>query len=128
MAVVSSEDRRGPQPPDQQFSFWRLPKTVTVIVEFLSFPQYLSSIFYFSRFTLHSLSPVQHDSFLGTGGDTEVAAIAAAGVNEGRFIWVYLDDGLALANSAGQALATGVTQLVHHVGDGCQLSFGALYY
>ena len=65
---------------------------------------------------------------MGTGGDTEVAAIAAAGVNEGRFIWVYLDDGLALANSAGQALATGVTQLVHHMGDSRHLSFGGLYY
>ena len=57
-----------------------------------------------------------------------MAAVAAAGVNEGRLIRVQLDDGFALANSAGQALATGVTQLIHHMGDGCHLGFGGLYY
>lgn len=51
----------------------------------------------------------QHDGFVRTGGDTEVTAVAAAGVNEGWFIRVQLDDGLALADVAGQALVTGVT-------------------
>jgi hypothetical protein len=74
------------------------------------------------------LFPVQRNGFVGTGGEAEVTAVAAAGVNEGRLIWVQLDDGFALANSAGQALATGVTEFIHHMGDGRHLSFGGLYY
>jgi len=128
MAVVSSEDRCGPQPPDQQISFWRLPKTVTVI-ELFVFSTISSCFgFYSSFYTLHSLLPVQHNSFVGTGGDAEVAAITATGVNERWLIRVQLDDGLALANSAGQTLSTDVTQLIHHVGDGRHLSFGGFHY
>jgi hypothetical protein len=74
------------------------------------------------------LFPAQHNGFVGTGSEAEVATVATAGINEGRLIRVQLDDGLALANSAGQALAAGVTKFIHHMGDGRHLGFGGLYY
>jgi hypothetical protein len=83
--------------------------------------------FHVSLFPFHSLSPVQRDGLMGASSDTEVAAVAATGVNEGRLIRVQLNDGFALADSAGQALMTGLTPLIHHMGYGRHLSFGGLY-
>jgi hypothetical protein len=58
MAVVSSEDRRGPQPLDQQLSFLWLPKTVTVMIELFAFFK-VSSCFGFALFSISTACPAQ---------------------------------------------------------------------
>ena len=52
------------------------------------------------------LPAIEYDGTVGTGRDASMAAIAQAGVDEGRFARVKLKDRLCTADFAGQTLAT----------------------
>jgi hypothetical protein len=67
---------------------------------------------------------VQSDGAAGTGWDAGAAAIATAGIDEGWFAPVYLQDRLAAAYIARLALATGAAKFIHDVGYGRHLCFG----
>lgn len=62
-----------------------------------------------------------HNSIVGTGGDACTAAVAAARVDEGGLARVELHQGFAAAHLAGQALAAGLTSIVYHVRNCCDL-------
>ena len=64
---------------------------------------------------------------MGTSWDTDAAAIAPIGIDEGRLVGVELQDRFAATDLTRQALATCVTEIINYVGYGRHLRLCCVY-
>ena len=74
------------------------------------------------------LAASKDDGPMGASRNASATSIAAIRIDERGLTTVNLEDGLAAADLAREALPASVACLVHHPRDGIDLRFGGIHY